>query len=228
MQFRQVNEETTELLIYGEIAKKSFWEVLLGVENPNRIDALSFKEAIDKVDTPKLSVRINSMGGSVSEGLAIYNSLKEFDGKVTTIVDGFACSAASFIFMAGYKRIMPESSLLMIHNAWSYAEGDHNAMLKAAEDLKVITQPSINIYKSVSNLSEEEIKEMMDKETWIDANKAFEYQFSTAIERSEAKQSINDRYLRKLIQENQELKELKNLVNDQNTEKEESSWKGYF
>ena len=93
--------------------------------------------------------------------------LKDFKGKLVTIVDGFACSAASVIFMAGQERIVPENGLLMIHNAWSAVQGDSNAMKKMAEDLEKITQPSVDIYTSITGLSEKEVKEMMDKETWI-------------------------------------------------------------
>lgn len=199
LQFVKQDESTTTLYIYGEIRKKSMFETFFEIEDETRVGAFDFKEALDKVDTPKLMVRINSMGGSVSEGLAIYNLLSSFPGEVVTIIDGFACSAASVIFMAGTKRIVPESSLLMIHNAWSSASGDSNALKKAAEDLEQITQPSVNVYVSKTGLEESTIKEMMDKETWIISSKAYDLGFATAIEKNEAQQSIGDAYLRKLI-----------------------------
>ena len=159
-----------------------------------------------------MKVRINSYGGEVAEGLAIYNLLKSYDGEVATICDGFACSAASVVFMAGKQRIMPKSSLLLIHNAWTRASGDANDLRKAADDLEKITQPSIDIYSSVSNLSEEEIKKMMDEETWISADEALSYGFATEVTDEEAMQSLEEGILVKTVMKNKELeKRIKEL-----------------
>lgn len=130
-------------------------------------------------------MHINSYGGEVAEGLAIYNTLKNSDMKVTTICDGFACSAASVIFMAGDERIINEASLLMIHNAWTYANGNATELRKAAEDLDKITQASVNAYVSQAVISEDEIKKLMDNETWITAQEAVEYGFATKTEKSD-------------------------------------------
>ena len=153
LNFKKKNENETELYIYGNIEKKSWIDNWLGT-GKEKTDAFTLKDAISQVDTPNLTVRINSYGGEVSEGLAIYSILSEFNGHLKTIVDGFACSAASVIFMAGQERVVPENGLLMIHNAWSSATGDSNAMKKMAEDLEKITQPSLNIYVSKTGLSE--------------------------------------------------------------------------
>lgn len=230
MQFKQKNETTTEMYVYGEIRKKGLFEMWFG-DDETRTGAFDIKDALEKVTTPNLTVRINSMGGSVSEGLAIYNLLESFEGEVTTIIDGFACSAASIIFMAGNKRIAPESSLLMIHNAWSSVSGDSNALEKAAEDLKKITQPSLNIYTSKSNLKEDEIKLMMDKETWITPQESYDWGFSTTIDRNEAKQSIGDEYFKRLIIENKSLKQQLNEISLETVEQPAQnvgSWKGFF
>jgi ATP-dependent Clp protease protease subunit len=199
-QFEKISQEITELFIYGDIRKPDLIETWFGIDDVTRVDAFSFKDALAAVDTPKLRVRINSYGGSVSEGLAIYSLLSDFKGELETIVDGFACSAASVIFMAGKQRIVPESGLLMIHNAWSTAEGDSNAMRKAADDLEKITQPSINIYVSKTGLSESVIKKMMDNETWITSKEAFEMGFATSIEKDDgAKQALESHYLYKMV-----------------------------
>lgn len=230
MQFKQKNETTTEMYVYGEIRKKGLFEMWFG-DDETRIGAFDIKDALEKVTTPNLTVRINSMGGSVSEGLAIYNLLESFEGEVTTIIDGFACSAASIIFMAGSKRIAPESSLLMIHNAWSSVSGDSNALEKAAEDLKKITQPSLNIYTSKSNLKEDEIKLMMDKETWITPQESYDWGFSTTIDRNEAKQSIGDEYFKRLIIENKSLKQQLNEMSLETVEQPKQNvtgWEGFF
>lgn len=213
LNFKKVNESETELYIYGDIRKKDIIERWFDLEDPERTDAFSLKDALMVVDTPNLTVRINSYGGSVSEGLAIYGLLSEFKGHLKTIVDGFACSAASVIFMAGEERVVPENGLLMIHNAWTEARGDSNAMKKVAEDLEKITQPSLNIYTSKTNLSEEEIKEKMDKEEWITSKEAFEWGFSTTQTRKDnAMQSLEVDFVYNLVVKNKELqKELKEL-----------------
>lgn len=219
LNFKKVSESETELYIYGDIRKKDWIDSWFGT-GQDATDAFSLKDALSAVDTPNLTVRINSYGGSVSEGLAIYSLLSEFKGHLKTIVDGFACSAASVIFMAGQERVVPENGLLMIHNAWSYAEGDSNVMRKKAEDLEKITQPSVNIYVSKSNLSEEEIKEKMDKEEWITSQEAFEWGFSTSQGKKEEMQALEADFVYKLVTKNKELQ--KKLENSKNNQLEDS------
>lgn len=228
-QFVKDNEMNTNIYVYGEIRKGDFWEKVFGPDE-TRVDAYSFKDLLASVETPKVTVRINSMGGSVSEGLAIYNQLTDFPGEVETIVDGFACSIASVIFMAGTKRIVPESSLVMIHNAWSSAVGDANAMRKAAELLEKVTTPSINIYQSKTGLDESYIKSLMDNETWLTSKECFDLRFATAVERNDVKQSLDQQYLSRLILENKELRSQidTSLENEISKPEIQSSWDGYF
>ena len=226
--FNKIDDQTTEMYIYGDIRKKNIIERRLNIPS-EATDAFTLKDAFNTVDTPNLVVRINSYGGDVAEGLAIYSLLSSFKGHLTTIVDGFACSAASVIFMAGQTRIVPEQGLLMIHNAWSYAEGDSNTMKKMAEDLEKITQPSVNIYTSKTKLSEEEIKEKMDKETWITSKEAFEWGFATSIERNEAKQSLECNFVHNLVMKVKELEsELKNKNINEVIEPPKDAWASFF
>lgn len=141
-----------------------------------------------------ITVGINSYGGEVSEGLAIYNALKNSPAKVVTRCDGFACSVASVIFMAGDERIMNESSLLMIHNAWTYAQGDASELRKQADDLEKITEQSVKIYLNAVSIEEDELRQLMAEETWLDSQEALDMGFATAIEKDpesdKASQSI--------------------------------------
>ena len=210
LNFRKLNDNETELFIYGPIEKKNIIDKWFGT-GEDKTEAFTLKDAIASVDTPNLTVRINSYGGSASEGLAIYSLLSDFKGHLKTVVDGFACSAASIIFMAGKIRVVPESGILMIHNAWSTAEGDSNAMRKAAEDLEKITQPSVNIYCKKTGLSEAKVKEMMDRETWITSQEAFDLGFATTVEKNDiAKQSLESNFIHNLIMKN---KDLENKLN---------------
>lgn len=144
-------------------------------------DAYGIVKELQELAVDHVNVHINSYGGEVAEGLAIYNVLKNSSAKVTTYCDGFACSAASVIFMAGDERIMNSASLLMIHNAWSYGSGNANDFRKKAEDLDKITQASINAYMSRVQITEDELKEKMDKESWLTAEEALADGFATQI-----------------------------------------------
>lgn len=203
-QLTNVSEDSATLYIYGDITSIKWFE--------NDVCVYDLAKEIGDLNGKALTVRINSYGGEVAEGLAIYNLLKSYAGEVTTICDGFACSAASVVFMAGAKRIMPRSSLLMIHNAWTRASGDADDLRKAADDLEKITQPSVDIYTSVSNLDTDEIKAMMDAETWIDADEALDFGFATEISEEAAMQSIEDGILAKTVFKNKQLeKRIKEL-----------------
>lgn len=203
-QLTNVSEDSATLYIYGDITSIKWFE--------NNVCVYDLAKEIGELNGKALTVRINSYGGEVAEGLAIYNLLKSYEGEVTTICDGFACSAASVVFMAGTKRIMPRSSLLMIHNAWTWASGDAGDLRKAADDLEKITQPSVDIYTSVSNLDSDEIKAMMDAETWIDADEALDYGFATEISEETAMQSLEDGILAKTVFKNKQLeKRIKEL-----------------
>lgn len=215
LNFKKVSESETELYVYGDIRKKDLIDKWFGT-GEDVTEAFSLKDALASVDTPNLTVRINSYGGSVSEGLAIYSLLSEFKGYVKTIVDGFACSAASVIFMAGIERVVPENGLLMIHNAWTEARGDSNTMKKVAEDLEKITQPSVNIYVSKTGLSEEKVKEMMDREEWITSKEAYELGFSTTqVKKDNTMQSLEADYVFNLVMKNKEMQSrIEELVNE--------------
>ena len=173
------HKQTATITIYGDIcswAWEEFGEMSAQILS-KQLEALG--------DVNEINVYINSHGGEVAEGLAIYNALRRHKAKVRTFCDGFACSIASVIFMAGDERIMNEASLLMIHNAWTWASGNAAELRKQAEDLDKITQASVEAYKAHSSLKEEEIKALMDAETWILPSEALEYGFATSVEKTE-------------------------------------------
>ena len=182
-------KQTATLNIYGDITSWP-WEEL------GEVSAISLSKQLEALgDVEQIDVYINSYGGEVAEGLAIYNALRRHKAKVTTYCDGFACSIASVIFMAGDERIMNESSLLMIHNAWTYAVGNSAELRKQADDLEKITQASVEAYKSHSSISEEEIKELMDDETWILPEEALSYGFATTVDKTENEKASQSAWL---------------------------------
>lgn len=172
-----VDEEAKNatITIYGDITSYPWIES--DVSSHNLSKQLEKLENVETID-----VFINSYGGEVSEGIAIYNALKRHNAKIVTHCDGFACSIASVIFAAGDERLMNESSILMIHNPYTCVSGDAEEFRKQAEALDKLTSLSVQVYKRISSLSEDEIKEMMNKETWILPEEALSYGFATSIE----------------------------------------------
>lgn len=170
------NGTTATLNIYGDITSWPWLE--------SDVSAYILSKQLDEMHgITQLDVYINSYGGEVAEGLAIYNALKRKGqtAKVTTYCDGFACSIASVIFMAGTERKMSNSSLLMIHNAWTLGQGNAEELRKLAEDLDIITSASVEAYKSVASISEKKIRELMNAESWITPKDAKKYGFATEI-----------------------------------------------
>lgn len=191
-------EKKASLFIFGSISSYPYRE--------KDKDAYGIVKELSELEADEIDVHINSTGGSVAEGLAIYNVLKNSNMKITTYVDGFACSAASVVFMAGDERVMNEASLLMIHNAWTYGQGDANAFRRQADDLDIITQASVKAYLRHVNISEDELKLMMDEETWLSAEDAKEKGFATKVleeKADEAKQSAMQSICKKLLHKTQ-------------------------
>lgn len=170
------NESTSaDLYIFGDICAWAWQE--LGEQS-----GVTIVNQLKELDVDTINVHINSYGGDVAEGLAIYNVLREHKAQIVTICDGFACSAASVVFMAGDRRVMQPASLLMIHNAWTVAMGNAAQLRKTADDIETITQASVEAYKKVATIDEKKIKELMDAETWILPKDAVEYGFATEID----------------------------------------------
>lgn len=162
-----------DIVIYGDITSWPWME--------SDVSAYNLSKQIAELDVDTINVGINSYGGEVAEGLAIFNALKNHKAKIRTRVDGFACSIASVIFAAGDEREMNESSLLMVHNAWTFASGNAADLRKAADDVEKINEASVKAYMSVVSISEDEVRGLMDEETFIDPEEALSYGFATSV-----------------------------------------------
>lgn len=186
--------EKADLYIYGDITS---WPWIA-----SDVSAYLLSKKLEELkDVSEIHVYINSYGGEVAEGLAIYNALKRHKAKVVTHCDGFACSISSVIFMAGDERVMSNTSTLMIHNAWSHVSGNANDFRKEADDLEKITQLSVNAYMSQVNVSEEELKTMMDEETWLMPQEALEYGFATSISGTEESERPSQNVRKDILQQ---------------------------
>lgn len=168
------DDNTEDIYIYGDITSWPWLE--------SDVSSYRLANKIAQIPADKhINIHVNSYGGEVAEGLAIYNVLKGRD--VTTFCDGFAASAASIVFCAGKNRIMNRSSLLFIHNAIGYYRGNSDDLEKGAEDLKKMNEVIRAAYiESGVNLTEEELEEMMKREEWILPEDAVKYNFATEID----------------------------------------------
>ncbi len=156
--------------IYGEVVPDD-WRA-----SDVDTSAVSFRNAIkDLGEVDTLNVHINSPGGSVYDGVAIFNMLRQHKASVTVHIDGLAASIASVIAMSGDKVVMPSNSMMMIHNAMSVSIGNANEMRKMADDLEKINESVINSYIAKNpELDREYLKALMDDETWLTASEAYE------------------------------------------------------
>lgn len=140
-------------------------------------------------------MNINSPGGDVFDGIAIYNDLLAHKASVVVRVTGLAASAASIIAMAGDTVQIAENAFFMIHNAWSVAVGDARAMTKRANLLKKIDAELVETYAARTGGDTDEIRTQMDDETWLNADEAIEQGFAdetfTADEKADAKASFD-------------------------------------
>jgi ATP-dependent Clp protease protease subunit len=177
-EFKQAAQaDALELYIYGDVEDVAIdWVNWCYVESEN--SAKFFREELSKhPDTKQINIYINSYGGSVFEGTAIYNQLKRHPAQKTVYIDGFACSVASVIAMAGDKIVMPKNAMLMIHNMWNIVMGNAKELRKAADDLDTISAGNRQAYlqKAGDKLAEDKLIEMLDAETWLTAEQCIEY-----------------------------------------------------
>lgn len=174
---QSANAGTVDIYIYGDVEGDSYdWWTDEVIESET--SANHFRDELAKYpNATQINIYINSYGGSVFEGTAIYNQLRRHPAHKTVYIDGFACSIASVIAMAGDEIIMPRNALMMIHNMWMGAVGNAAELRKAADDLDVINAAGRGAYlaKAGDKLPEEKLIEMMDAETWLTAEDCITY-----------------------------------------------------
>ena len=128
-----------------------------------------------------MDIWINSPGGDCIAASRIYTMLMDYPYAITVKIDGIAASAASVIAMAGTRVLMAPTALMMIHNPATFAFGDHTDMKKAIEMLGEIKESIINAYEIKTNLNRSHISNLMDSETWMNAQKALELGFADGL-----------------------------------------------
>ncbi len=182
--FEKTTETSADLYIYGDITSYEWDE--------SDVSAFGFKQDLDNLgDVSEINVHINSLGGSTFQGLAIYNLLKQHKATINTYIDGIAASSASIIAMAGDKIYIPKTSLIMIHNCWTYAIGNAKELRKTAEDMDKIAEAYRAAYLSKIKITEEELNKLLDEETYLTADECIEKGFADEIIEQKENTGVN-------------------------------------
>lgn len=162
-----VADDATVIDLYDEIG---YWGT----------DARSFRARL-KDARGDITLRINSPGGDIFDGIAIYNDLLAYDGNVKVEITGVAASIASIIAMAGDEITIAENAFFMVHNAWTIGAGNRHDMSKIADTLAKIDDAMARTYAARTTTGVRAIKQMMDDETWLTAKEAKDAGFATAV-----------------------------------------------
>ena len=175
--------EKAELYFYGDICGES-WESQYFSEDKAPQDVADFLHKLD--GKKKVDVYINSGGGDVFGGIAIYNILTRYQGQTVAHIDGIAASIAGIIPFACDKVVAKSSAQIMLHKPWSACIGNADDMKKCIETLNTCEQSIIDIYfaHTVNGTTKDKIKAMIDRETWLTCGQAAQY-FDIEIEQGE-------------------------------------------
>ena len=179
-----VGNDTLDVYIYSDIVDDVTASVY-GQANIELMSAGKFQKMLDeKKDAKQINLYINSSGGDVMDGVAIYSQIRRHKAHVTAYIDGWACSIASVIPMAADKVVMSNASMMMIHHPWTVALGNADELRKTADTLDSILEGSIiPAYKSKcgDKISDSELREFLKNEKMLTAKECLEFGFCDEI-----------------------------------------------
>jgi len=226
LEIKNFTDTTCDLYFYGDIVDS--W---LGAWDDADQYPQAIKEFLDQAKDKDINIYINSGGGSVFSGMAIYNMLKRHKGYKTVYIDGLAGSIASVIALAGDKVIIPSNAYFMIHKPWCSSAGNSNELREMANTLDKIEEGIINVYSE--NLAEgvdiEDIKSMVNDETWltgVEASKYFNVEVSNSVQAVACVSDYFDKYNKvpsdiskevktEEVEPKEEIKEEAKVINDE-------------
>jgi len=185
--------DNAELYFYGDICSDT-WESKWSPEGKAPQDVSDFLHSLD--GKKRVDVYINSGGGDVFGGMAIYNILSRYQGETVAHIDGIAASIAGIIPFACDKVIAKSSAQIMLHKPWAFCVGNADDMKKCIESLNTCEKSIIDIYTehAINGTTSEKIKSMIDRETWLTCGEAQQY-FNIGIENGEPAQAcVSDFY----------------------------------
>lgn len=179
-EFKNITSSEADLFVYGEIVQEKSVDWWTGEESQTDVGLMDFKEQLDSIgNVQKLNIYINSPGGDVFTASTMISMLQRVKDKGTTInayVDGLSASAASFLMMVADNVNLYKNSTVMVHKPMSIAIGNANEMQKTIDALNKIEESvMMPMYMSKSKVDEEEIKSLVDAETWLSAKEMEQY-----------------------------------------------------
>lgn len=169
----QQAQREADIYIFGDIVPFEFFE--------GDVSAHGITQQIKDLDVDQINVHIDSYGGAVSEGWAIYNALKNHPAKVVTYGDGFVASAALYPFMAGDERYASNLSAYYFHQVWVSASGYADELRAAANEAELMTEVGLNAFTDNTGMTADEVRELQKSETWLTPSEALERGIATAI-----------------------------------------------
>lgn len=174
-QIRSASSDTAEIILYAGIGQ-DWWG------DGSMVSAKMFSDEMKALpkSTKTLNVRINSPGGDVFDGITIYNRLKQFDGTVNIFIDGLAASIASIIALSGDTITIGEAALFMIHLPWTFAMGNRMDLDNTVQRLMDVEEQMVGIYSKKSGMDRNEVKSLLEAETWMGADEAIDKGFVDA------------------------------------------------
>lgn len=195
IEIKNQTEDSADLCFFGDINSESWgeWQKYYPEDKAPQ-DVKEFLDQLENVS--KINVHINSGGGSVFGGIAIYNMLKRFDAEITVYVEGLAASIASVIAMAGDKIIIPANAQMMIHKPSSCTWGNADDMRKEADVLDGCQKVILTTYMQhvKEGVTEEQINELINAETWKNGEEWQEFFDIEVSESSQAAAAASDFY----------------------------------
>ena len=187
-------DRVADIYIFGDIVPFEFFD--------GDVSAAGIVDEIKDLVVDEIRVHIDSYGGAVSEGWAIYNALRQHPARVVTYGDGFVASAALYPFLAGEERVASNLSAYLFHRVSIRAEGYSDELRAAADEADMMTDIGISAFVERTNMDEAEVRRLMDGETWLTPAQALEYGLATSIHKDDglpvaqdAKKSIMQRLL---------------------------------
>ncbi len=175
----KATNNVAQIDIFGDIVSEKWFD--------EETSATSFRDALKELgDVSTINLSINSGGGSVFDGIAIYNMLKSHKATVNVYIEGLAASIASVIAMAGDTITMRSGSMIMVHMPWTLSQGNAEEMRKTADTLEKTGDSIVDIYSERTGISSDDIRNIMNDETWLSAEEAVEQGWATKLDKKEA------------------------------------------
>lgn len=175
----KATNNVAQIDIFGDIVSEKWFD--------EETSATSFRDALKELgDVSTINLSINSGGGSVFDGIAIYNMLKSHKATVNVYIEGLAASIASVIAMSGDTITMRSGSMMMVHMPWTLSQGNAEEMRKTADTLEKTGDSIVDIYSERTGISSDDIRNIMNDETWLSAEEAVEQGWATKLDKKEA------------------------------------------